>query len=60
MDAAERDASLRAWRDSRLALRRQGFEALRNLAMLGWYSQDESWPAVGYAGPLLRSRDGEP
>lgn len=56
MSDAERDASLRAWMTSRLRLRRLGFRALRNLSMLGWYSQDESWPAVGYAGPLLGGR----
>ena len=50
----EQDASLRGWMQSRIGLRRMGFLALRNLAMLGWYAQDESWPAVGYAGPLLR------
>jgi len=58
MGDAERDASLRAWMTSRLRLRRQGFRALRNLAMLGWYSQEESWAALGYAGPLL-GRGGE-
>jgi hypothetical protein len=47
------DASLRGWRDSRLALRRQGFAALRNLAFFGWYADDASWPGVGYRGPLL-------
>lgn len=48
------DASLRGWMTSGLALRRQGFEALRALAFFGWYAQEESWPLVGYAGPLLR------
>ncbi|MEN8184898.1 MAG: hypothetical protein ABFS46_20445 [Myxococcota bacterium] len=47
------DAALRSWMDSRLALRRQGFQALRNLAFLGYYTQPETWPGVGYAGPLL-------
>ncbi len=50
----EQDASLRGWMESRIGLRRLGFMALRNLAMLGWYAQEESWAAVGYAGPLLR------
>jgi hypothetical protein len=39
---------------SRWHLRRVGFLALRNLAFLGWYAQEETWPLVGYAGPLLR------
>jgi hypothetical protein len=49
----EQDASLRGWMQSRIGLRRTAFLALRNLAMLGWYAQDESWPDVGYSGPLL-------
>lgn len=55
MTPAEQDASLAGWMRSRFALRRQAFLALRNLALLGYYSQDETWPMIGYAGPLLRS-----
>ncbi len=49
----EKDASLRGWMTSRLPERRQGFLAIRNLALLGYYSQPETWPLIGYAGPLL-------
>ena len=38
---------------SRLALRRMAFLALRNLVLLGYYSQPETWPLIGYQGPLL-------
>jgi len=55
---AEQDASLAGWMRSRLAVRRQAFLALRNLALLGYYSQEETWPAIGYAGPLLRPAAG--
>jgi hypothetical protein len=24
--------------------------------MLGWYSQDASWPSIGYQGPLIARR----
>ena len=51
MSAAEQDASLEGWMTSRLGLRRMGFTALRNLAFLGYYSQDETWALIGYAGP---------
>jgi hypothetical protein len=51
---AAKDDSLRGWQQSRFALRRQGFAALRNLAFFGWYGGEASWPGVGYAGPLLR------
>jgi hypothetical protein len=52
----DQDASLRGWMTSRFAFRRQAFYAIRNLAFLGWYSQPESWGAIGYAGPLLGAR----
>jgi hypothetical protein len=53
LDDDDKDASLRGWMTSRLAARRQGFFAIRNLALLGYYSQPETWPLIGYAGPLL-------
>ena len=52
---AEKDASLTGWMTSRFEVRRLAFKALRNLSILGYYSQEESWPLIGYAGPLLRS-----
>ena len=54
LDAAAQDASLAGWMRSSLALRRKGFYALRNLSLLGYWSQDETWPLVRYAGPLLQ------
>lgn len=56
MTPAEQDASLEGWMRSRLALRRVAFQALRNLSFLGYYSQEETWPMIGYAGPLLRPK----
>jgi hypothetical protein len=49
----QQDASLEGWRTSRFAVRRTAFLALRNLAMLGWWSQESTWPLIGYRGPLL-------
>jgi hypothetical protein len=58
MSDAQKDASLEAWMTSRLGLRRMAFLALRNLALLGYYTQPESWPLIGYQGPLIeRSKD---
>ena len=54
------DASLRGWSTSRLELRRAGFQALRNLACLGYWSQPETWPLIGYRGPLLADRRPDP
>jgi hypothetical protein len=53
MSEGQKDASLRAWMTSRLQLRRLAFYGIRNLCLLGYYSQEESWPLIGYAGPLL-------
>lgn len=53
LDDAGKDASLHGWMTSRLPARRQGFLAIRNLALLGYYSQPETWPLIGYAGPLI-------
>jgi hypothetical protein len=55
MSDAEKDASIEAWSTSRFAVRRMAFLAFRNLAMLGYYSQPETWELVGYRGPLLGS-----
>ncbi len=53
---ADKDASHAGWMHSRIALRRMAFLALRNLCFLGWYSQEETWPLIGYQGPLLQAR----
>ena len=53
LDAEARDESLRGWMTSRIATRRLAFYALRNLALLGYWSQEETWPLIGYRGPLL-------
>ncbi|CAG0999677.1 hypothetical protein MYXO_02922 [Myxococcaceae bacterium] len=58
LSPTEKDASLEGWMRSRFALRRMAFDALRNLAFLGYYSQDETWPGIGYAGPLIRPGSG--
>lgn len=58
MSPAEQDESIRCWMNSRLELRRLAYAALRNLAFIGYYSQDGAWPGIGYAGPLLRTRAG--
>ncbi len=56
MSDAEKDASLEAWRNSRLPLRRLAFLGLRNLCFFGWYAQPETWPLIGYRGPLIGYR----
>lgn len=53
MGAAEQDATLADWEHSSLTVRRQGFQALRTLAFLGYWRDDRTWPLIGYSGPML-------
>ena len=43
--------SLEGWRSSGIAARRAVFAALRNLALLAYWSRPETWPLIGYGGP---------
>ena len=50
--AAEwQDIYLSDWAGSRFQVRRLVFQALKNLSMLGYYSQDATWRAIHYDGP---------
>jgi len=51
LTAQEQDQVLLEWRDSRLTLRRTGYQAIRTLILASYYSSSQSWPAVGYKGP---------
>jgi hypothetical protein len=45
------DAVLAHWRDSRLLVRRTGYQVLRKLTCAAHYAQPTSWASVGYPGP---------
>jgi len=51
LDPAEQELVLAEWRDSRLALRRTGYKALRGLCVAAYYGNKATWAAVGYPGP---------
>jgi hypothetical protein len=51
LDGAEQDAVLAEWRDSRIAIRRTGFAALRTLVIAAYYQSPTVWPSAGYDGP---------
>jgi hypothetical protein len=53
MSAEEQDRTLADWESSRLAVRRQGFQALKTMALLGYWRSDQTWPLIGYSGPML-------
>jgi hypothetical protein len=57
MQPEQQDEYIRGWANSRFATRRIAFRALKNLAMLGYYTQDATWRGIHYDGPWApRSR----
>ena len=48
---AEQDARLEAWRRSRFAVLRSGYQALKRLAQAAYYSSPEVYALIGYPGP---------
>jgi len=48
---AQQDARLQAWRHSRLALLRSGYQALKRLSHATYYSSPEVYALIGYPGP---------
>jgi hypothetical protein len=51
LDPAEMDARLEAWRHSRVALLRSGYQALKRLAQATYFSSPEVYARLGYPGP---------
>lgn len=45
------DEYIRGWATSRFQTRRIAFRALKNLSMLGYYTQDSTWRGIHYDGP---------
>jgi hypothetical protein len=56
LSAAEQDATLEAFADSPIAVRRQGLQALRALAFLSYYRDDRAFPMLGYPGPMVQRK----
>ena len=54
--SAEQDARLEAWRRSRLAILRSGYQALKRLADAAYYSSPEVYALCGYPGPPVVSQ----
>ena len=48
---AAQDRVLEEWRDSRLAVRRTGYNALRTLVLAGYFQSPLTWKPIGYPGP---------
>lgn len=58
--AAQQDARLEAWRRSRLALLRSGYQAVKRLCHATYYSSPEVYELIGYPGPPLVPQPVEP
>jgi hypothetical protein len=53
MSPEDQDEYLRGWANSRFQTRRLAFRALKNLSMLGYYTQDSTWRGIHYDGPWV-------
>ena len=60
LPAGKQDAYMRAWERSGIQLFRFGFASLRNLILLSFYTRPESWPMLGYPGPVLEVKSSPP
>lgn len=58
MSAAQQDKVLGNWARSRLALRKQGFSALKGLCVMAYYRHSSTWDMLGYDGPLVKNQSG--
>ena len=50
---AAKDAYLTGWEQSSYELRRVAFRAVKNLSLLGYYSEDATWQGIHYQGPWV-------
>ena len=53
----QQDEVLAEWMNSRLAIRRTGYLALRTLVTAAYYGHPSTWAAVGYPGPPTSFHD---
>lgn len=45
-------AFLQSWRLHRIAMLQAAYHALHDLVIGPWYSDESTWPAIGYPGPI--------
>jgi len=51
LSAESQDAVLESWRTSSIALRRNGYQALRKLTLAAYYMEESSWGPLAYHPP---------
>lgn len=49
---AQTQAALEGMRTSRLSIRQQAYHALRDLTHAAYFASPETWPQLGYPGPV--------
>lgn len=54
LSEADQDRVLESLEQSSIDLLRGGFQALKSLCLMAHYRRPESWPALGYGGPVVR------
>jgi len=59
LSGEEQDQNLEGWSSSARPERRVAFKALKTMCMLAYWSTPETWPAIGYGGPLVPAEGGE-
>ncbi len=60
LPAEKQDGYLRAWEFSQFQIFRFAFSSLRNLVFVSYYTQQETWPTMGYPGPWLEAMSAKP
>ncbi len=45
-------AFLQSWRMHRFGMLQSAYHALHDLIIGAWYSDESTWPAIGYSGPI--------
>ena len=53
LEPGQQDESLDGWRRSSIATRRRVFYSLRNIALFAYWTDERTWPLIGYPGPWL-------
>lgn len=51
LSAAGKQAHLALWCDSKVAQQRAAFEGVKAVCMMGYWTRDAVWPAIGYGLP---------
>jgi len=50
MSAEDQDSYIEDWMTSTFAFRRTGFQALKRVCLIMFYTEPRSWPEIGYDG----------